>query len=158
MNKRLFLVRHGDAPSVSENDFDRILSKNGVLEIKQASNFLKDYKIDFFLCSCAPRAIQTFENLDIPDKENIVLFSDIIYKNDVDNILNLISSVDDQYNSLCIVGHNPTITDLTNLLLKSSTVQYFNTGQVAILDLDLESWSEIYFSDASLSSNFTPYV
>jgi phosphohistidine phosphatase len=54
----------------------------------------------------------------------------------------MLEAVDDQYEKVMIVGHNPALTSLLNTLCDASI---FNmpTSAVAIIGFDMDSWKSI---------------
>ena len=54
----------------------------------------------------------------------------------------LLEGVDDRYNKVMMVGHNPAMTSLLNTLCD---VSIFNmpTAAVAVIGYDMDSWSEL---------------
>ena len=83
--KKIILVRHAESSlsSFQISDFDRPLSKNGILESNLISSKLKENKIsiDYFISSSANRALSTAkifaENLNFKFQKIVV--NDNIY-------------------------------------------------------------------------------
>jgi phosphohistidine phosphatase SixA len=57
---------------------------------------------------------------------------------------------------LCMVGHNPGMENIVNLLLGERGVAGFVTCGVAMLELDITSWSSTQPGCATLQRFLTP--
>jgi phosphohistidine phosphatase len=146
--KHLLIIRHAksswDNPDIE--DKERPLNKRGLedapLMAKVFKNF--DFKLDKIFSSSALRARMTIEilakELNIP--ENLIEYSDELYNASRRDILNFIKSVDDNFNSLAIIGHNPGLTDLVHYLLYDFDYE-LPTCAIVGVDLDIEKWSDI---------------
>ena len=64
--KNLYLVRHANAYPSIENDKERILTPQGVKEVKAVAQKIlqKDFAIDIVICSTATRTKQTLHHLE----------------------------------------------------------------------------------------------
>jgi len=120
--KRLTLMRHANAqwkdPQVS--DFDRPLNRRGTSEAEAMSRRLIELKLipTILLTSSARRAQQT---ADIVARELGVLprnmrSEESLYLAPVADILRVIQTTGPRIPHLMIVGHNPGITEIANLL------------------------------------------
>ncbi len=140
--KTLYLIRHAKAEehSFSKDDFYRDLQKKGRERAERIAQKLKDsLKIDektLVISSSANRAIQTAELfcevLGYP-QESIQQTRDI-YEAHFMDILKVINSVPDEYDTLLIFGHNPGLSNLTNYLSHSEIE--LATSNVSILQLE----------------------
>ncbi|WP_433896219.1 SixA phosphatase family protein [Sphingobacterium mizutaii] len=140
--KTLYLIRHAKAEehSFSKDDFYRDLQKKGRERAERIAQKLKEsLKIDkktLVTSSSANRAIQTAELfcevLGYP-KESIHQTRDI-YEAHFMDILKVINTVPDEYDTLLIFGHNPGLSNLTNYLTHSEIE--LATSNVSILQLE----------------------
>ena len=55
-------------------------------------------------------------------------------------MVNLLEGLDYRYQKVMIVGHNPAMTSLLNILSDSS-VDNMPTCAIAVIDFDMASWS-----------------
>lgn len=146
--KRLLIIRHAksswDYPELT--DFERPLNKRGKRDLPDMAKRLAetDFSVDQITSSPANRAITTA--LGHANALNI-LENDIIQDRRLlhassRSIQAVISETSDSVNSLAIFGHNPGLTDLINDL---SDFDLWNlpTCAICIIDLDIDSWSEI---------------
>ena len=144
--KRLYVVRHAKA-SWSNNvssDYDRPLDSKGESDIKKLSLYLKskNYIPEYILTSAANRTLETskiissvlFDNIRPPLKEDA-----LIYEASESTFLNIISSIDSKYNSLMVVGHNPTITSLINKV-SDAIIDHVPTSGIAVIDFKQPNW------------------
>ena len=64
-------------------------------------------------------------------------------------MLEMLENVDDRYDSVMIVGHNPAMTTLINML-SGSSVDNMPTCAVAVIDFPIMSWSDLHSADGQL--------
>ena len=145
--KHLYLIRHAksDWSDESKSDFDRGLNKRGKKAILTMANALKERKVmpDIILCSSAKRAKLTAKGLA---KEinycGGITYIDALYMADPETVHALIQDVNDKYNSLFIVGHNPETTELCNIMTDEYIENVPTLGIVA-LNLPIAHWKEL---------------
>jgi len=152
MKRTIILVRHGKACShdAFENDIDRVLIKRGVKDgYKVAGKILKSgIKPDLILTSPAARASHTAmifaRKLKTgTDKVKII---ESIYHGAGLKILEKISLLPEEVETVAIFGHNPGITDLAGNLTGGATGFLPTTG-VAIINYNIDNWPDIYKSE-----------
>ena len=144
--KRLILVRHAKSslnqPLVS--DHERILNKAGISEAQLIGQYLfnKQYIPSHIISSTAARTIETaniiIEQLKFKNK---IETQSLIYSDSCLNILNLINNIDNQYQCIMLVGHNPTITQLINHVTNIK-VDHIPTCGTGIVDFKV-TWDSI---------------
>ena len=152
--KTLFIVRHAksswDSPGI--RDFDRPLMEIGKKRTRKVIQFFLDKKvrIDLIISSPAVRAYETAKiiakGIGYPIK-SIKLEPDI-YEGEPDRIIDMICRTDNDYSGLMIVGHNPSLTYLTNHFLKPG-IEILPTSGVAAISFKADSWENIPGADAS---------
>ena len=64
-------------------------------------------------------------------------------------MLEMLESVDDSYQSVMIVGHNPAMTTLMNML-SGSSIDNMPTCAVAVIEYPMASWSDLHSADGQL--------
>lgn len=120
--RKLILVRHAksswDNPDL--DDFDRPLNKRGKRDAPFMAKLLAEKKVkpDLIISSPALRTKITAKEIAKEtgyDKEKII-WNEKFYLASLSKLLNEISNVDQNVQSLLIVGHNPGLTDLQNFL------------------------------------------
>lgn len=125
--RKLLLIRHGKAEDYSflKKDYDRNLVERGKERSKLiAHKLLPDFGKDktLVISSTANRALQTAhifcEILNYPTK-NIQLEKSI-YEAYFLDILKVINNITEDVDTVCVFGHNPGLSDLTNYLCHSA--------------------------------------
>jgi len=146
--KRLTLMRHANAqwkdPQIS--DFDRPLNRRGISEAEAMSRRLIELKLipTIVLASSARRAQQT---ADIVARELGVAprklrTDESLYLAAAEDILRVIQTTGPRIPHLMIVGHNPGISELANLLAPTAHVE-LATAAMCSLSFDSRSWSDV---------------
>lgn len=149
----LFIVRHGHSP-MQDIDHQRPLSELGRLQTRQAAAFIQQNTdtVPYMLCSDAVRTRQTAEliatalGVDNCDARNE------FYTAGVGIWCDAIEAMS-HCQSLVLVGHNPTISQLTGYLTNSDEI-YFKPACVS--HIRLEILSDGLRLPAQLLANFKP--
>lgn len=117
--KTLILLRHAksswDFPDLS--DHDRPLNNRGKKDAPLMTEVLKkkNIAIDLIISSTSKRTMETAKvfantlNLKIIEDRNLYLASE-------PEIIRMAKEIDDCYDSVILVGHNPGMTNLINLV------------------------------------------
>ncbi|WP_039454774.1 SixA phosphatase family protein [Candidatus Jidaibacter acanthamoebae] len=147
--KKLFLLRHADAPfNSSQSDFDRALSKKGKEECLYLNKyFLNNPVPELILCSNAIRTKQTAEIVlnNLSDKTNLI-FKQELYNSSINNLISIIEDTNDDINTLMVIGHNPSITLLSEILSPTNkhvfpeVSDYAITAKLVVLNIDTNNW------------------
>ena len=127
-------------------DIDRPLNKRGKKDAPEMGRRLAAQKImpEMIISSPARRARKTADQLVKAlglCKKNIVIREEI-YGASVDELLEIIQSIDDDVASVIIVGHNPETTVVVNIL-GDLDVDNVPTCGVVAYDFTVSSWQEI---------------
>ena len=115
-----------------------------------------DLKIDKVFCSNALRAKETFDltadgfNFEI-DKAT---YTDKLYFGDTTNIIKGLKELDESLKNILIVGHNPTLHYLVELLT-NKPIDRFTTCNLAIISHDGE-WISLNSHQCILKSLIKP--
>ena len=146
--KRLTLMRHANAqwkdPQIS--DFDRPLNRRGTSEAEAMSRRLIELKLipTTVLTSSARRAQQTADivarELGIPPRHSRT--DEGLYLAAAADILRVIRTTGPRIPHLMIIGHNPGITELANLLAPTSRID-LATAAMCSLTFDARSWADV---------------
>ena len=146
--KSLYLNRH--AKSSWENpglsDYDRPLNKRGIRDAPLMGKILSD-KVkapQVIYSSPANRAISTAFQIASYfgyDEQNIIS-DQRIYEAVVSDLMKIINSTSNEYDTIMFFGHNPTFTMASNYLSDKYIDNLPTCGFVRI-DFDLDSWSDI---------------
>ena len=158
--KEIYVLRHAKSSWDNSNlsDFERPLADRGISDAKKMSKFLKDMniKIDKVLCSNAIRAKETFDltadgfNFEI-DKAT---YSDKLYFGDTTTIIQDLKELDESLNNILIVGHNPTLHYLVEILTNES-INRFTTCNLATISYNGE-WASLNSQQCNIKSLIRP--
>lgn len=145
--KTLILVRHTKSDWGYEflKDIDRPLNERGYRDAYQQSKWIKDNLAvpKIIVSSPAIRAISTaliFARTLNYDEQKI-LIKHGIYDATTDDFLSNIHSLSNDIDSAMIFGHNPTITNLTNLISKDKFFDNIPTSGIIILKFEIDKWN-----------------
>ena len=151
----LFLIRHASAKnsSVSGNDFDRCLTKEGIKQAKQLGAYLakSTFSFDEIYVSSSQRTRETAKYALDPKMD--VKYDDSLYLPNSKQLLKFINKLETGSN-LLIVGHNEGISNLASYL----TNQYvgLNTANSVIIEFDCSNSNEISAATGKLLDFFSP--
>lgn len=144
--KTLLLLRHAKTSwdDVRVSDDLRPLSGTGKLNVYQMGKFLKNTKLipDLIISSCAKRAKDT----------SILLAESIGYNKDIDiseslyetapkEYINVISEISNKINIVLLVGHNPILENLIELITNELIIM--ETCSLVQIFLPISKWIEI---------------
>jgi len=146
---QLTLIRHAKSswgnPTLS--DFERPLNKRGMRNAPLMGKIIRkrDLVFDQIVASPALRAITTARliaaKLDFPEAE--IQQREQLYGASLDELLDCVHSLDNQYKSTALVAHNPGLTDCCNHL-SGESVTNLPTCAVAVIAFDLDDWRAVY--------------
>ena len=153
--KLLVVVRHAKAswPNALCNDYERPLKQTGIQDAKQISQYLnlKKYIPDYIISSAATRTIETanifskeLTNLKLAPKKDALM-----YGASPKQLLELISQINDDYNAVMVVGHNPTITSLINIVSDAS-IDHIPTSGTSVIKFNVPSWKNLVNTEGTL--------
>jgi len=142
--RTLYLLRHAKSSWADESmrDFDRPLANRGREACATIGEFIKEKGIDFdlVLVSTAVRTRETIELVKERAEFRIeVRYDERIYEATTSQLLEVISQVDDDRESVLLVGHNPGIEELL-ALLTGQHVQV-TTATFAKININAPKWS-----------------
>ena len=157
--KILYLFRHAQAQQNLNNDRVRKLTSQGELEVRQvAEQFrIKNIVPNITLCSTAVRTIQTLDRLQMHSHINFKIeYVDALYNIALDALVNFIRTIDDHNVSTMIVGHNPTINEMSSYLVADRKEIIFGTANLLAMTLKIDSWKEVSSGCAKMDWLITP--
>lgn len=162
---RLWLLRHAKSSWEDDqlSDVDRPLAPRGVRAAGAMAAYLEAVSIrpELVLCSPALRARQTLEHVRASLGEPEVLIEPELYTFDAQPLLDRVRSVPDSVAAVMVVGHNPAIHELAEMLARTGDqlpdlVAKYPTGALAEFELDAASWSGIAAGGGVLTRFVTP--
>jgi len=157
--KRLFLIRHAKSSWVNPGlrDHDRPLSAKGARqldlmrdEIHAAGAF--DGPV---VCSTANRARLTLKGLLGGTSLACVAFEQALYTFDHQDLLAWMEHRHED--QLTLIGHNPAMEDLADLLLEPGP-GHLSTCAFVAMEINSPSWSNLSTEPASLVRFLTPKI
>lgn len=150
--KRLLLLRHALAswPSTGAKDYDRPLDPSGFAIIDDLAQKIAAQGLapDAVICSSALRTRQTLEHLQkFWQKTPMIEFNDQLYSGNASDYLQAIHDfgyLNEDQHSLMLIGHNPSIEDLTFALTQNQSSMVFDrlragfpTAGLAVFEFDM---------------------
>jgi phosphohistidine phosphatase len=153
--KRLLVVRHAKAVKAEGRgtDFDRPLAPRGEDDAAEMGRRLGRHQAHpgVILTSPAERALATAKliarELDFPWEE--IRAEKSAYLADVSALLRLVRGIDERVESALLVGHNPGISELAQVLARNFA-QELPTGAVVSIDLPADTWAGVRRGSGSL--------
>jgi phosphohistidine phosphatase len=122
MDRTLVLLRHAKADRPNGvADVDRPLTERGHADAAAAGAWLvkQGYVPDLVLCSPSRRTRQTWHSVAVALAKAgspTVRYERDIYDGTAQDMLALVQSVDDAHHVVMLVGHNPTISQVSEML------------------------------------------
>jgi phosphohistidine phosphatase len=144
--KTLLLMRHAKSswkfPELS--DRDRPLNKRGEKDAPRMGKLLKEKDLipQRIYSSTAVRACKTAEA--VAEKVNYkdeIIYLDSLYMAEPSAIVDVLKTVPDEIKCVLVVGHNPGMEGLVQIL--SHKVESLPTATVAYIKLPIKGWSEL---------------
>lgn len=151
----LYLVRHAKSSwsDSSLSDRDRPLNKRGRRSAPDMGRRLaaQNQLPDLIISSPAKRANSTARKIakEVGYDRSKIVTDENMYFSGTGSMLEMLENVDDRYDSVMIVGHNPAMTTLMNML-SGSSVDNMPTCAVALIDFPIMSWSDLHSADGQL--------
>ena len=146
--KTLFLMRHAKSSwkDNSLDDFERPLNERGEKDAPMMGEILKKKKVEVeaLFTSPALRALNTAKIImrSFTLNEESFFINEEIYAAGVKELLQAIHNLPDKYSSVMMLGHNPGITTLQNLL-SEKYIDNIPTAGVVKIALDIDQWKEV---------------
>ena len=153
--KTLILTRHAKSSWNTDvsTDFERPLNKRGMHDAPEmAARLLSHGPIpERIVSSSATRALVTTRLMmkGLALNSQLLEITDRIYEAPVQALLDTISNLENNCHTAMIVGHNPGMSGTGNYLCAKATLQ-MPTCALACLDLDIDSWGEVYRDCATM--------
>ena len=163
-------MRHSEAQiGLSEKvhkDFDRPLTDRGISLLGKALDFLKKQhlKPDYIFCSPAVRTKQTLDWIQEAFAHNALIdFPQDLYVAQHTTVLDLIKTAPEQAGCLMVIGHNPSISEVSAILTTNAGIgeevgetHPLQPGQMSVFRIDCLRWVDVLNSFTTASSGFIP--
>lgn len=125
----------GEVESDVERDFKRPLSKKGKEELEKLIPSLKKHalKPDIIIASPALRTAQTAQILAqaLDYEPSKIVFEDFLYEADALEIFKFLKKLDDNLSEVLLIGHNPALKELCELLCQVRLGAYPTSSTLA---------------------------
>ncbi|HOK61205.1 MAG: histidine phosphatase family protein [Tenuifilum sp.] len=148
MAKTLLILRHAKSSwaEADKADKDRALKAKGISDIVNTARAIapKVQGLDLIITSSANRAVHTAilfaETIGFPHDK--IRIEPMVYQADERELVEMIKSLPDEYKSVMVVGHNPTLTYLVNTFVANRIHELPTSGLVGV-KFDINSWIEL---------------
>ena len=151
--KKIFFLRHAKSSwsDFSLKDFDRPLSTRGIQDAELMGNYFKAKKIGLDVIISSPSK-RTKETLDHFFSSNIseIEYEKSLYHGHLEDVLEVITSSLEEINTIMIVGHNPSMHEVTEFLSGGFLPKYPTCG-LASLTHEGE-WKDVKANSCELDS------
>ncbi|WP_240640925.1 SixA phosphatase family protein [Nocardioides ferulae] len=162
----IVVMRHAQAEDTAASDFERRLTDRGRRDAQAAGQWLRAHGtvVDHALVSAAARASETWARLAhgagwelTPDLDRG------LYSAGPESALDLVRAVPDEVSTLLLLGHNPTVALLAQLLddgegdaeAGNQLAMGYPTGAISVFRLE-GPWADLGSGSASLTAFHVP--
>jgi phosphohistidine phosphatase len=159
--RTLLLLRHAKSDwAEAVPDHERPLAARGQREAPLVGQWLHEHGTtpDLVVCSPATRVRQTWELVaaELPSAPEVKI-DDRVYEASAGALLSMVAEAPDSVTTLMVVGHNPSMEELADLLAGEGAAKAldrmarkFPTAAMAVLAFD-GSWAELEPAGARLA-------
>ena len=111
----------------------------------------QDHLPELIISSPAKRAFSTARKIakELGYDQSEIMKDESLYFSGTGGMLEFLENLDDGYQKVMIVGHNPAMTTLLNIL-SGSSIDNMPTCAVAVIDYPMASWSELRSAEGQL--------
>jgi phosphohistidine phosphatase len=150
--KTIYLVRHAKSSwqNPGQKDHERPLLESGIERTQKVTGFLlkKGVKPGLIISSHAVRAVETArllaKALNYP--EEAIRQERQIYLGTEDNLMDIVSSLPEELDSVMMVGHNPVMTGFVQML-QARIAEDLPTSAVVSISFETDNWTKILLSN-----------
>ncbi|MFE5587182.1 SixA phosphatase family protein [Kitasatospora sp. NPDC056531] len=167
--RRIIVLRHAKADwPDGVDDHERPLADRGRHQALDAGRWMADSGInpEFVLCSTALRTRETWKLAahELPKRPRKTVYEERIYEASAGEIIAVLQEAPEEYPDVVLVGHNPGVLGLTQVLagdagdqdaLERLRMGGFPTAAIAVLSFS-GSWKGVEPGVAKLVSYHTP--
>jgi phosphohistidine phosphatase len=146
--KTIVLIRHAKSDKKTKKkirDIERPLNKRGMRDAPVMGKVLRNLITpELILTSPATRALRTAQIIasEYHINGNTIQSNPELYLESKSTLLKAIRQLNNTYNTVFIVGHNPGLTDLINYL-SLETIDNLPTSGAFAISFDTDSWDNI---------------
>jgi phosphohistidine phosphatase len=154
--KRLLLLRHAKAKRAQpgEKDLDRILTDRGRAGARKLGAYLARHDLipDQVLVSTSVRTRETWTQVAKAfRKPPPVHFEKRLYESSPEAILDVVCDAEPKVATLLVIGHNPSIQELANMLTDAGNAdarrrlkEEFPTAALAVITFEASAWRKLH--------------
>jgi phosphohistidine phosphatase len=154
--RRLILLRHAksDWSVAGQPDHERTLAARGCDAALKVGAYMRRHGLipNLVICSTAARARQTWELVAQALAEPAPLnHEERLYNAAAETIVDIVKAARRSVHVLLVVGHNPGLRDLAELLIATGDVdarqrllEKFPTASLAVIDFPLDDWARLH--------------
>jgi len=167
--RRIIVLRHAKADWPNHvDDHERPLADRGRHQAPDAGRWLADSGIhpDYVLCSTSQRTRETWKLAahELPKRAKKTVYESRVYDASPGEIITVLQETPDEYTDLLLVGHNPGVLGLTQVLagdegdadaLNRLRLGGFPTAAIAVLGFT-GPWKSVEPGAAKLEAFHTP--
>ncbi len=143
MPHTLIVMRHAKSSwSTNDPDHRRPLAARGLRDAAVAGAVLSEYSIGAVLSSSSTRTRETWRAAEAAGaRADEVTFTDTLYGAWADTIVDLLRELDETVGTAMVLGHEPTMSSLIELLAEPSeltdeAVRHYPTSALAVLEFE----------------------
>ena len=155
--KRLLVLRHGksDWDADFRADFDRPLAPRGKKAAVKMAAFIRDNSLtpEVVVSSPAERAARTAQIVTDNLGKVEIRYEPNIYGASSSELVRIVQGLPDDTSSVLIVGHNPGLEELVEVLTDAEYC-VLKTCSLAVIECESENWAG--FAGASLVGPYHP--
>ncbi len=164
--KQILILRHAKSSWEDESlkDFDRPLGPRGVEDAPMMGKFLREigHKPDLIISSSAKRAKETtlyvIEGMKVD--ERIIRWDSDLYYGSESSYLQGIRNTNEKIERVMLVGHNPTVENVTGALIGSGGAANLRMPTAALVCLNtyVLHWEQVQWGTCQLNWMMIPKV
>ena len=145
--KELVILRHAKSNiEYLVDDIDRPLSTSGIERIKKISKKKRSFfkNTDIILSSPANRALHTAQLMmrELNYNYDKLIVDKILYTFYANDLIDYVHRLDNLWNKVVLVGHNPAFTDLVNHFTRKKII-HLRTAGLAKITFESNDWESL---------------
>lgn len=149
--KTIYLLRHAKADKSPINDMGRDLSGKGRRQAESIGQWMSENRVmpDWIISSSAKRTEATAKICSGRiSYQRSIRFEDRLYHASSDTYLDIIAALNDKYESVMMVGHNPAISALGTVL--TGVRLDMSPCMLVCIEIDLDEWNSVRDANGTL--------
>ncbi len=141
--KSLYIMRHAKAAlhNTAPTDFERKLTDRGLDDAKEMGKRLYNKKpqIQSIIVSPATRTKQTAEIVAKELGISNIIYNKDIYESSSNAIAQIVTEINDNYNNVMLVGHNPTFSGMMEYFTNKE-IDNLPTAGMYLIEFETNTW------------------